>query len=280
MTESSPKPKKVSKKKPLSPFEIFRTLFQRSSERKIPLLLRNMGEGDDVFCLCSETEDEFLYGISSMAIQLIKITDPELKTQTDSFMNKLFGYTYDTPVLLNIRDQISELSKTNGETMDVDVQSNPGGAIWEVRTNARGIKRTIKYVQPVDSLFHFRMVKSWCDKYSPYLDHVPNEVYSAPYVRESSSDTHVLTTIAPPPKEHPLSRAITLPIRIVMTKGIDVIMTKFFGTLPNPEIKSEILVVPIDTATFQLIHRVEGAGWSMLLVRPNSVLFSQSTFLK
>jgi hypothetical protein len=274
VSESAPK-KKKAKKRP-SDFEIMRTIITRTHERKLPFLFKNMGEDPDILFMCSGQEDDFSYGSPDLAVAVFEITDPELSTVINTFLNKLHGLSEDhgNQCIINMRDQISELAKTKGESIDVEVESNGIGSVWTTKTDTNGKERTLYYSKVVESLFHVQMVRSWCKDYRPLLTtEDPAHLYY-PY-RHPDSPTGSIVRLPPhSDPNHPLVALYPNGFRTMATKGLDVITDSFLNEFPYP-IVSEDLIVFNDHASVavKIAHRIIAEGWRMVLLRPNAVYF-------
>lgn len=271
--EDKPKKGQRAKKRP-SDFEITRTILQRTHERKLPILLQNMGADKDLLFLCSAEEEGFLYGSSEMAIALVKFDNDEVKDLVTGVLSKLEGYGTDQSLLINIRDQLSELAKTKGESLDIELERNPDGTSWFTRQDARGTERTVYYTKAFESLFHFEAVKYWCDHYRPLLERDDPSVIYYPYTHPAGDTYSILSIDKDHCQDHALSAYYPDGFRICVTRGIDMLITKGFEPhWPYQVQKEEILLFLKDGATCQMAHRIIGDGWRMLLVRPNSVMF-------
>lgn len=264
-------PKAPKPKKRPSDFEIIRTILTRTTERKLPFLLKNMGEDSDILLLCSEKEDEFKYGSSKMTIALFELTDPELKDMVTKLLEKLYGYQQEQQIVINLRDQISELSKTKGETMEAEVTTNEFGSAWVTKTDVAGKVRLLYFSYAVDSLFHFGMVKDWCAKYRPLLTtEDPKHLYF-PYTHPAGktyTELHLKSDAAP---DHPLVALYPDGIRIAGTRGIDMFISKDVTEFPYPVLKEEMILFIDSGIACQLAHRITGEGWRALILRPNSI---------
>jgi len=271
--ETAPPKKGPRAKKRPSDFEIVRTILQRTTERKLPYVLRNMGETDDVLLLCSEKEDGFFYGSSSLAIGLIQFDDPELQTAVTGVLEKLHGFKSDHQLVINLRDQISDLVKTKGETLSEEPTVTPQGTAWFTKTDIRGQERTVYYAQAVDSLYHFEVVSYWRKLYTPLLTtEDPSNLYY-PYDHTDPETYSVLTLPCQDQPDHPICKLYPHGFRTYVTKGFDVLMTKQFENIPYPVERAEMIAFCPDGAACQLAHRLIGQGWRMVVLRPNAFLF-------
>jgi hypothetical protein len=273
VSESKPKAKK-GKKRP-SDFEIVRTILQRTHERKLQWLLKDMGEDKDVLVLCSKDENEFTYGSPDIAVGIFEFTDPELKDLVYGYLNKMHGIGDECTRqrVVNIKDQISELSKTKGETIDVEVESNAAGSVWTTKTDINGGVKTSYFTKAIDSLFHMQMVGYWCRVYRPLLTtEDPNHRYYE--YRHTDDRTGSIITIPPADDaEHNLNQTYPHGFRAMVTKGLDVIVDKPLVEFPYPVIKEELIVFQNESVSCQIAHRIIAEGWRMVLLRPNAVFF-------
>lgn len=273
-------PKKTKGKKRPSDFEIVRTILQRTHERKLPYILKNMGEDEDIIFLCSNDEEGFVYGSSDMTIAIIEITDDTLKTTMEYFFDKMHGFSKENPhqLVINLRDQISELAKTKGEMIEGELHYNSSGSVWTVKKDVNGREKIFKYCSAIDSLYHFQNVKYWNAKYRPLLTtEDPNHLYYS-YSHTNPETSSILTLEKNQDDNHPLVALYPHGFRTMVTKGIDVIIDKSLEDFPYPIIKEEIIVVSNQTSdskdvTCQIAHRLHADGWRMILVRPNMVFF-------
>jgi len=272
---SKDKPKKAPKpKKRPSDFEIVRTILQRTCERKLPFLLKNIAESQDTLLLCSEKEEGFYYGSPSLSLGFVEFDDPELRDTVHKFLEKTHGYLSENQVVINLRDQVSELSKTKGESMDVEVFRQGDDDVWTVRKDVTGKERSLYFCESVKSLYHFQLVSTWVKQYKDLLyTQDPKHLYY-PYVH-TEAKTHSLLKIPTSSEiDHPITKLYPHGFRTMLTKGIDILISKMFEPhFPYP-IKSEELIVFIsDGAVCQMAHRVIGEGWRMLILRPNAYFF-------
>lgn len=270
--------KKVKKgqrpKKRPSDFEITRTILTRTHERKLPILLKNMGEDEDLLVLCSEEEEGFMYGSSAMTCALVQFDDPEVKAICHSVLNKVHGFNLSQQVLINLRDQISALGKTKGESFEETVETNEHGAAWVTRTDVRGQVRTVAYATMIDSLFHFEDIQTWCKTYRHLLTCTGEDVYVYPYTHPDSLTTSLLTVTPPEDENHPIFKLYPDGFRASVTRGVDVFITKSFEDhFPYKPVEQDLLFFIKDGVVAQMVHRIIGLGWRMILVRPNSVIF-------
>lgn len=270
--------KKVKKgqrpKKRPSDFEITRTILQRTNERKLPILLRNMGEDEDILFLCSEEEDGFTYGSSSMTCAIVQFDDPEVRDICHSVLSKLYGFNSQNQILINLRDQISALSKTKGESIEDDVQTNEFGAAWITRTDIKGSTRTVNFALTIDSLYHFENVRSWCNKYRPILNDEAPDMFVYPYAHPDGKTSVLLTVPRPEDENHPIAKLYPDGFRACVTRGVDVLIGKSFEPhFPYPIVSQDLIFFINDGVVAQMVSRIIGTGWRVLLVRPNSVVF-------
>ena len=273
VSESSPK-KKKEKKRP-SDFEIVRTILQRTHERKLPYLYKDMGEDSDILFFCSARESEFTYGSSETGIAIFEFTDPELKQAVETCLNKLHGMTnaQRQQRIINVRDQISELAKTKGESIDTTVETNAYGSAWCVRTDVRGQERTVPYVTAIESLFHMQLVADWCKRYRPLLaTDSPDHLYY-PYQHPEGGTASMLTLPPLAQTNHPLTALYPHGYRALVTRGLDVILNKFIADIPYPIEREEILIFQDDSSCCQMAHRIIAQGWRMVLLRPHAYIF-------
>ena len=285
MSEDVKKPKR--QKKRMSSFEIMRTLFQRTCDRRLPYLLRNVKETPGTYLLCSDEESEFKYGSSKMSIAIIEITDPAFQEEMDGVLQKIKGLEVDAdpdiPVVINLRDQISDLGKSKGESFSQDLSTNTAGDIWVYRKDKDGNILKDKegrdsinyYLRPVDALFHFLDVPGWLKTYIPVLRGEDNGYLVQDFVAPADGNTHIVTI--DPHDGHPLFKHYPHGFRIMLTRGVDMIGTRQFDDFPFPLVKEELVVVPQDQHICRVIHRVEGEGWRMIIHRPSNVIFPRFT---
>lgn len=274
LVQPSPLKKGQRPKKRPSDFEITRTILQRTHERKLPILLRNMGEDSDLLFLCSEEEDGWKYGSSDMTIGLVEFDDPELSTTITSVLSKLYGFCSDNQLVINIRDQISELAKNKGESIDVEVSKNDHGSVWCVKTDLRGQERTQYYAKAIDSLYHFQLIKTWNDLYRPLLHtDSPDHLYY-PYKHPDGPTYSQLNLPVGTDPNHPICKLYPNGFRSIVTRGIDVLITKMFEPhFPYPAVSEDLIVFIADGVVCQMAHRIIGQGWRMIVLRPNAYLF-------
>lgn len=267
------KSKPKEKKRP-SDFEITRTILQRTHERKLPYLLKDMGEDSDIWFFCSKDEGEFTYGSPDITIGIFEFTDPELITIIDGTMSKLYGLNRDLTQqrIINVRDQISELSKTKGESIDVEVAENEYGSAWVTKTNIREQEQTVYYSKGLDSLFHMQVVKHWCKIYRPLLTtQDPAHLYYE--YRHPEGVTASILALPIEDENHPLAKIYPHGLRTMVTRGLDVILDKFLEDLPYPVLKEEVIVFQDQSTAVQIAHRILAQGWQMILLRPNAMFF-------
>lgn len=273
--KSEAEPKKKKEKKRPSDFEIIRTIFQRTHERKLPFLLKNIGEDPDIFFLCSKDESEFTYGSPDITIAIFEILDDDLKIMADNFVNKLYGLQNhsDNQLIINIRDQISELAKTKGENIEVEVETDSFGSSWTIKKDINGKERTQYFSKAIESLFHVQLVKDWCRSYRPLLTtNDPINLYY-PYKHPDGETASIMTLPAPDDGAHPLKILYPYGFRTMVTRGIDVILNKLLEEFPYPIINEEMIVFQDQAAACQIAHRITAEGWRMVLLRPNAVFF-------
>lgn len=276
--EEKKKQKGQKPKKRPSDFEIVRTILQRTHERKLPYILKNMGEDSDILLLCSEDEDGFVYGSSDMTIAMIEFEDPELEQAAESILTKMHGYDAPNQILINARDQISELAKTKGETIDVEVEKDEYGSVWSVKKDIRGQERTLYFSRAIESLFHFQMVKHWCSSYRHLLKTQDPAYLYYPYNHPDGSTYTILTLPPSDDKEHPIRALYPNGFRTSVTRGIDMLITKMIEPhFPYQVVSEEVIVFIGDGSVCQMAHRVVGEGWRMVIIRPNAVLFPTLT---
>lgn len=265
--------KKTKVKKRPSDFEIMRTIFTRTTERKLPWILKNMGESEDIHFLCSEEEKGFVFGSATMTIGLLEFTDPELKAISEKFLEGIYGYGHKGQVLINIRDQISELNKTKGVSIDAPVEHDDYGSVWTSKLDVTGKTRTVYYSKGIESLFHFNEVRHWNDQYRFLLATNSNKNLYYDYVHPDGPTHSILTLPPSQDKDHPIVKLYPHGFRAMVTRGIDLIITKQFTNFPYPVEKEELILFLDGDSVCQMAHRVIGQGWRMVLIRPNFVLF-------
>lgn len=273
--KSEDEPKKKKERKRPSDFEIVRTIFQRTHERKLPFLLKNIGEDPDIFFLCSKDESEFTYGSPDITIAIFEILDSDLKLMADNFVNKLYGLQNhsDNQLIINIRDQISELAKTKGEKIEVEVETDSFGSSWTIKKDINGKERTQYFSKAIESLFHVQLVKDWCRSYRPLLTtNDPVNLYY-PYKHPDGETASIMTLPAPDNSAHPLKTLYPYGFRTMVTRGIDVVLNKLLEEFPYPIINEEMVVFQDQAAACQIAHRIIAEGWRMVLIRPNAVFF-------
>jgi hypothetical protein len=273
----SKKPKKAKAKKRPSDFEIVRTILQRTSERKQAFLLKNLGEADDILFLCSVDEKGFTYGSPELSIAMIQITDPDLKTMVDGYLGKIYGLQEGSNFsgFVGLRDQISELSKTKGETMECEVYTNDAGTAWVFKSDVNGERPKPAYLAlAIESLFHVQLVESYSKSYRPLLDGEDAQYLTYPYTH-TNTDTASILAIPPSDKHnHPMTSLYPNGLRAMVTKGLDVIITKgMTGDFPYPITDEQMILFHDKGAACHLVHRVVADGWRMLVTRPNAVYF-------
>ena len=267
-------PKAPREKKRPSDFEIVRTIVQRTTERKLPVLLKNIGEPEDTYVVCSGGEPTFLFGSSALAITLLTISDPELKTVFRTELGKMYGFSDTQPIFINIRDQISELGKTKGASFTTEPQTTPDGDVWVKRASSRGESKPLYYCQSVKGLFHINILKEWMERYSPLVSGSLPENFHYEY-KHPEGKTHSILNVPPhDDPDHPIVKMFPKGFRAMITRGFDVLISKMFPDhFPYKVNKEELIFTLIDRAACQMLHRVSGEGWSMLLVRPNFIFF-------
>lgn len=274
-----PQEKKKRAKKGPSDFEIVRTLFTRLHERKLAFIFKNLGEENNIYFFCSQKEDNLLYGSSAIAIGLLEITHPDLLIKVESILAKLYGFDAQdkSQRIIHVRDQFSELAKTKGETIDGVVKQNDAGAVWLAKKNKLDKDQPLEFVSPIDSLFHFYQISDWSKRYYPLLTTNLNSVVYVPY-RYLNKETSSLVTIEEDYlKDSPLKSLYPKGFRNIMTKGLDVLITKNLEEFPYPIQSEEFIIFAYEGGAVQLAHRVIGDGWRMLVTRPNAVFFPENT---
>jgi hypothetical protein len=265
---SSKKKKSTTPKEPKVPkrddFDIFRTIFQRTTQRRIPYILRNLGADHDLYFMSSSSEESFTYGASDHTIAMIKITDPVLQETVDKYMSKIYGMSHDEEqsLVVNIRDQISALGKTKGESFEDEVITDKYGGAYTRKFNKVGREVITRYSLAIDSLYHFQMVRAWCAMYRPYLE--PRETDKVMALKHNDEENTI-------PVEVKFAEDDSFTCSPRLTRGVDTIYTKDMEKLPHPVIREELLVVHDSGSAYRLLHRVIGEGWSMVLLRPNAV---------
>lgn len=268
------KKKKTKEKKRPSDFEIVRTIFQRTSDRKLCYILKNLGEDPDIYFLCSASEKEFTYGSPRLAVALIQITDPELQKAVDAVTDKMKGFNNSKPFhgFIHLRDQISELGKTKGESLEGDIHTNRKGSSWIEKEDPSGKKKVQYYSLAIDSLYHVQMVSSYCRSYRRLLDADSDEFIYYPYSHTDAQTSSIMTLL--PQHNHPLTQLYPHGFRAMVTKGLDVILDKSLDDFVYPIIDQELIVFhDTDAQVVQIAHRIKAKGWNMVLVRPNAVFF-------
>jgi hypothetical protein len=279
--EKPPKKEKAprAKKRP-SDFEIIRTILQRTHMRRIPFLFRHMGEPSDCLFFCSQKEEHMTYGSPDITIAMIQFHDPELQTICDTFLAKLHGICDDKghPIIINVRDQISEWAKTKGESNDCVVKTDDHGSVWTKKDNVNGETKSVFFAEIVESLFHVQIVQDWAKRYHPLLTTTdPQHLY---YPTEMSDHPDMTQTVILSPDEmvdHPIWSLYPHGFRARMTKGVDLISVKAAQDSPYPVLSSEIVITKESGGACQLTHRVKGLGWTMILTRPNALFFPALT---
>lgn len=268
-TKKSPK----AKKRP-SDFEIVRTILQRTCERKLPYLLKNITDSKDTLLLCSEEEDGFSYGSPTLALGFVEFDDLELRDIVVKVLEKTHGFNSDNQVIINLRDQISELSKTKGESMEVETFKRNPDYIWTIRKDIKGNERELYFCKSVESLYHFQLVSTWVKQYRDLLyTQDPNHLYY-PYTPPESKTHSLLKIPTLVESDHPISKLYPNGFRTMLTKGIDILISKMFEPhFPYPIESEEFIVFLSDGAVCQMAHRIIGKGWRMLLLRPNAYFF-------
>lgn len=272
---SKEKPKKAPKpKKRPSDFEIVRTILQRTCERKLPYLLKNIADTGDTLLLCSEEEDGFTYGSPTLSIAFVDFDDPELKSIVSTTLNKLHGFNSTNQVIINLRDQMSELTKTKGESIDVEIFNKDPDCTWTIRRDASGKERDLYFCKGVSSLYHFQLLNTWVKQYQNLLYTEDQDHLYFPYCHTETQTHSILKIPSPQELNHPINKLYPHGFRTVVTKGIDVLISKMFEDHFPYQIKSEELITFLsDGAVCQMAHRVIGEGWRMLLLRPNAYFF-------
>jgi len=264
-----PKPPKA-KKKP-SDFEIVRTILTRTHERKLPYLLKNMGEDPDILLFCSEEESDFTYGSSEMSIAIFEFTDPELKIIVETCLSKLHGLDNDIQkqLVINVRDQMSELSKTKGETIECEVSSNEAGSVWNSRVDVRGQERIVYFAKAVESLYHFQVVREWNKSFRKLLTTTDPKYLYYPYEHLATATSTIGTFGVPTNEDNDLAKCYPHGFRTMLTKGIDVAIGKTTKEFPYPVIKEEMIFFSDNGCVCHMAHRIEAQGWRMIILRPN-----------
>lgn len=273
------KEKKKRGKKGPSDFEIVRTLFTRLHERKLSFIFKNLGETENIYFLCSQKEDGLLYGSSSISIGLLEITNDDLQSKIDSVLAKLYGFDSEdhSQRIIHIRNQFSELAKTKGDKIDGPIKQNDDGAIWLDRKNKLDKSQPLEFVNPIDSLFHFYQISNWSRRYYPLLHTNPNNCLYIPY-RYVDKETSSLVKIDQSYlKETIFESLYPKGLRNVITKGIDVLITKNLEEFPYPLQNEEFIIFQHEGGACQWAHRVIGDGWHMLIARPNAIFFPHHT---
>lgn len=268
-------PKAPKQKKRPSDFEIVRTILTRTHERKLPFLLKNMGEDSDIYFLCSEDESGFTYGSSEMSIAILEITDPELKEMLDIVLSKMHGLRdiNDRQLVINIRDQMSELVKTKGESLPEDFQFNEEGTYWTVKTDIRGQEKTIYYSKSIESLYHFQVVREWNQQYRHLLTtEDDNNIYIDYHYDKKETSTIESFTIPKRNSTNLLEELYPNGFRTTITKGTSAIMDKSMeDNFPYPIQKAEMIFFGSSGQACHIAHRVVAQGWRMIVLRPNMV---------
>jgi hypothetical protein len=268
------KTKKKKEKKRPSDFEITRTILQRTNDRKLPFILKDLGEDPDLLVLCSKNEEEFTFGSPDIALALFEFTTSEVKHLVEGVLHKLHGFTSDTHCqrIVNLRDQFSELAKTKGEANVDDICLNAFGSKWVLRPDAKGRDKPFYLCKAIDSLFHMELVHYWCKNYRPLLTtHNPDYLYYD--YNHTANDTGSIVTLAPHSNNHPLGHYYPHGFRFMANKGLDVALGKGLDEFPYPLLKQELIVFQDQSVSCQIAHRMIGEGWRMVLLRPNAVYF-------
>lgn len=267
--------KKKEKKRP-SDFEITRTILQRTNERKLPFLLKDLGEDPDLLVLCSKNEEEFTYGSPDIAIALFHFDKPELKDIVEGCLSKLYGVTHESNYqrIVSLRDQFSELAKTKGEAVEGEVCSNAFGTSWVLRKDVKGQDKPFYFCKAIDSLFHMQLVGYWCKTYRDLLT-TNNPDYLFYDYTHTATATGSVITLALPSNSHNHLLAPYYPhgFRFMANKGLDIGMSKGLDEFPYPLLKEELIVFTNQSTSCQIAHRMIGDGWRMILLRPNAVYF-------
>jgi hypothetical protein len=272
--KSEKAPKAPKQKKRPSDFEIVRTILTRTHERKLPYLLKNMGEDSDILFFCSEDESGFTYGSSEMSIGLLEITDPELRTMVDNTLSKMYGYKdiEDKQLVINVRDQMSALVKTKGESIDEEVSTNEYGASWVMRKDIKGQERTLYYSKTIESLYHFQVVREWNNTYRPLLSTEDDDIIYLDYRYDNKETSSIVKFDIPKRNQtNTLEEKYPNGFRTTITKGIDAIMVKNMENFPYPILKAEMIFFGSSGWACHIAHRVTAQGWRMLVLRPNMV---------
>ena len=266
--------KKKGKKRP-SDFEIVRTILQRSHERKLPWLLKDMGEDSDIFFFCSQNETGFTYGSPELSVAIFEFTDPDLLTAVNTCLSKIHGLQKDHghQRIINVRDQISELSKNKGISIGIVVEENDAGSIWSIKKDINGKERELPLSTVIDSLFHVQVVKSWCESYRPLLTTTNPDYLYYPYKHIKEGTGAVIDIPLVSDQDHPISNLYPHGFRAMVTRGIDVVLNKFLEEIPYPILSEEMIVFQDQSISCQIAHRIIAEGWRMILLRPNAIFF-------
>ena len=271
VTPSDDKPKKAPRaKKRMSDFEIARTILQRTCERKVPYVLRNMGETGEVIVLCSHPEADLQYGCSELTMGFIHCDDPQSQREMNDLLVKLKGWDSPNQMVINVKDQISLLGKTKGEEITDEIYQNEHGSCWIMRKTPKG-EKPVYLSLAISSLYHYHMVQEWHSRYIKHLMSNHDDCWYHPF-QYTDSATHSLVEV--PVVDHPLQNVYPHGFRMAITKGIDVVMTSMIKEdFPYPIVSEEFIFFPLEGDTYQMAHRVIGTGWRALLVQPNAVHF-------
>ncbi len=272
--------KKKKEKKKLSDFEIVKTIFLKTTEYRLPYILKNTGEDSDIYFLCSSKESDIIYGSSEVSIAILEITDSELKNITDSVLRNLKGFDIqDKQIFINIKEQMSEYGKDKEEGFKCEIFENEFGSSWILKKDVSGNERIIPFVKSVEDLFHLRNVEFWNKKYRHLLDtQDPNYEYY-PFSSDEKQKISLLTLGSP---KNGLNNLYSDGFRSRMTKGVDLLVDSFVNKLDYPILKNEIIVFrhthndSLEKAC-QLIHRIQTNSWRMIILRPNFVIFPKTS---
>ena len=268
------KEKKKKEKKRPSDFEITRTILQRTNDRKLPFLLKDLGEDPDLLMLCSKDEKEFTYGSPDIALGLFEFDRDEVRDVVSGVLHKLHGFTHEGNYqrIISLRDQFSELAKTKGEAVEGEICTNAFGTTWVLRKDVKGHDKPFYFCKAIESLFHMELVKHWCKTYRPLLttDHPDYAYYDYTH---TASETGSIVTLPPQSANHCIGRHYPHGFRFMANKGLDVAIGKGLDDFPYPLLKQELIVFQNQSISCQIAHRFIGDGWRMIVIRPNAVYF-------
>jgi hypothetical protein len=270
-----PKPKKQPKGP--SEFELVRSILQRTSERKLHSLVRNIGTAPDTITLCGSNEDNITFGSWSFSLGIIHIDSPTLRESVESVLRKLVGYDHQDPCTLNLRDQISELAKSKGEAISCDLTTLDDGSVGVTKVNKLGRESFVPFMLPMKSLYHYQCVEAMSQTYAKLLIEDNPAVLKIPYTVGDTGTYHLNTLDLSVHVEHPIAKQFPKGIRLLQVRGLDVVTTPFFRKLHEYPITEELLIVELSRGCFQAAHRVIGDGWRILIVRPY-MKFPSTTF--